>query len=53
MKRVPLGPIPLVACERRRVILVNALDPPEQRRSLVHRVLKLLGVAPEEWVLAD
>lgn len=53
VKHVPLGPIPLVACERRRVILVNAEHPPESRCAAVRRVLDSLRVADDEWVLLD
>lgn len=53
VKRVPLGPIPLVACERRRVILVNAEHPLENRCAAVRRVLDSLRVADGEWVLVD
>lgn len=53
VKRVPLGPIPLVACERRRVVLVNAEHPPESRCAAVRRVFALLGVGSGEWELLD
>lgn len=53
VRAVPLGVIPLVACERRRVILVNRDHPPPYRSSMVEGALEALGAAGADWSLLD